>query len=364
MFDSTVIPSYLGAQPRGTDGDSDSQLTNYVLREGEVKRVYGKDHTLNFSKKYTEYEVDVVHRDGTGIATATSYRGVAALSLFGGQADYSKIRYRGSTKTDPDTGVGNGSKVVLLCVSGDQQRAVILGGLDVHEDIDSDHKYKFEFNGLHVEIDSEGQLLVLHRGPTDNDGAVLEQYQGFEGCKLAVDKRANILLSGHNEKQSIRIVNQDPDAPETDQSIYIKADQKFVVESSGTSEHNVKGNVFIDSAEGAINLTSNDGTYIGRATDFMMLGSTYRNAEGTCNQSVGNAATAASGALGAASAALTTAAPLLAVPMVGGILAMPSIILAATQLATAAAQMGVIGTSYAKLEAMADTYLSSKNKND
>ena len=120
----SVIPSYLGAVPWGSTAGSEDQLLNYALREGEVKKLIPPSSSLSFSRTHPEYEILVQHRDGVGITTTTLYRGVAATSLWGSTADYTEATFRVDT-TNKQNEPGNGARVLLLCVSGDQSRAVI-----------------------------------------------------------------------------------------------------------------------------------------------------------------------------------------------------------------------------------------------
>jgi hypothetical protein len=369
FFDNTVIPSFLGAQERGTseyEGAS-GLLTNVALREGEVKKIYPYDHALNISKQHTEYEVNVVHRDGSGVSTTVVYRGVAATSHFGGSADYSHSSYRADSAGSPD--VGTGSRVLVLCVSGDQQRAIILGGLEVRKRKSAhSHVYEFEFNGAKFVVNEEGEVQFTHRGPTNHDGSVKDSYEGFEGSFVKFDKRANITVATpateNHESQFVKLTFADPDHPERNNSVEIQAEKNLNLNSSGDTTHTTKNTYSVEAKEGSIELDSANGTHIGAATDSMLLGDTYRQAEALCNQTNSKAFQAAGAAATAAGGMLTTAAPLNAIPMVGGILALPLLLTAAQALTTLGTQLSIAGTSLNTFENQYDRYLSTKNKND
>ena len=83
----------------------------------------------------------------------------------------------------------------MLCVSGDQQKAVILGGLPADVPTDLDHPYVFEFNGAHLFISDEGEVAFVHKGPTNNDGSVKEDYKEKGGTTVRFDKEGSIILT-------------------------------------------------------------------------------------------------------------------------------------------------------------------------
>lgn len=356
MYDATVIPSYLGATTRGSMEGSEDLLGNFALRYGEVKKIYHKDHELNFSKLHTEYEVEVQHRDGVGITSTTTYRGVAASNLLGGLADKFEVTYRADTKQNTE-GAGNGSKVLLLCISGDQSKAVILGGYSESPHEDTTHHMTLQFNGFRLHVNKDGEAELLFRGATNADGS-RKGDEDADGSYLRFSKDGTVTVSGPGGEQYIKI-------DQTNRKMEIQADTGgWTVSSRQDATINAAQQVAIDAADGYISLTSSDGTIIGLGTDFMILGDTYRQAEGLANQTVSKALAGASTAGIAASAALMTAAGLNAIPMVGGIAAAPFLITAATQLQIHAQALNVASQALNTFENNYDKYLSRNNKND
>lgn len=86
LDDNTVVPSFQGLQPRGAARDT-GNLNNLALRMGEVKDIVYSDDTRSITKKFTEYTVEVQHRDNRAAGTTTLYRGCLVSNLFGGAAD-------------------------------------------------------------------------------------------------------------------------------------------------------------------------------------------------------------------------------------------------------------------------------------
>jgi hypothetical protein len=351
--DNTVVPSYLGYNRRGRQSSGADALVNIALRYGEVKKIHYPDDSLNQSKQVPEYEVEVQHRDGIGIATTTLYRGVVAVNTFGGIGDRTEITYRADTSKATNK-PGNGSKVLLLCVSGDQQRAVILGGLSSVKSTDKTHHYLFEFNGFRFHVNADGECEFRFQGKTDNDG----EAQGSEdasGSFIKLDKEGSVTVSGPGGEQYFKINN-------AAKTVEMRADTEWQVQT-GAIDIKADSDVRIDS-KAAMSLTASDGVQIGLATNAMLLADAYRQAEGLTNQANSKAFITASTAATTAAGAMTTAAGLLAIPMVGGIAAAPFLITAATQMGIIAAALNIAGNSLNSFENGYNDYLSPNNRND
>lgn len=351
--DNSVVPSYLGFAPRGQQSSGADNLTNVTLRYGEVKKIYYPDNALNQSKQVPEYEVEVQHRDGIGIATTTYYRGVVAVNMFGGVGDRTEITYRADDSQNTDK-PGNGSKVLLLCVSGDQQRAVILGGLASAKSTDKTHHYLFEFNGFRLHVNADGEAELRFQGKTNNKGERTGD-ENASGSFIKLDKAGSVIASGPGGEQYFKIDHANG-------LIEMRADTTWNVQTTEI-DFAASGNIRIDSKD-TMSLTATNGVQIGLATNAMLLADVYRQAEGLLNQANSKAFITAATAATAAAAAMTTAAGLNAIPMVGGIAAAPFLVTAATQLGIIAASLNVAGNSLYAFENNYNAYLSQTNRND
>lgn len=94
------------------------------------------------------------------------------------------------------------------------------------------------------------------------------------------------------------------------------------------------------------------------ATEQFLLGTTYRGAEASHHQALGTALDTAIGAATAATTAVATAAPLNAVPVVGGLLSLPSWIILSTQLGVLTGAVAAARASLAAFEAQSLLFLS------
>jgi len=354
-----VIPSYLGIKNMGSSEGADDLLTNYALRYGEVRSIIYPDSEVSISNKEIEYEVEVQHRDGIGVSTSTIYRGVTVSNLFGGVADKLEMTFRADNKKSKD-GFGNGSKVLLLCLSGDQSRAIILGGISSPTQKatkDNGHHLTFEFNGARFLVNNEGEVRFQHRGPTDASGAVLEQYEDYSGGFVSFDKRGNITISQTGGEQYIKLTNRNPDLPDQTQTLEIQGNEKLQARAKQI-EITSTGNMFLESEGEAIQMTADRGVFVGAATDNWIKGTTYRLAESACNQTLSSQFQACAAILSTSSVTLTATAGLNAIPLVGGLLALPGFLALAAQLAALGGSMAAMGAAIQTMEGRAPEYLS------
>ena len=309
LGDGSVVPSFLSARSGGFAQDT-GQLSNTTLRVGEVKEIVYPGEKNN-KTNFIQYTVDVQQVDGSSSATVTSYPGCTLSSIFGGGSDvfHYTLRADKSAKTRNSASVlGVGSKVVLLCINGRTNQALILGGIRDSEakshnkDSKEDgHNLYFEFNGMSFAINKDGEIKLQVKGATDPSGAV---------------------TSAVPQQPTIEILKD--------------------------------GRVYIKSV----------GVYSGDATDATMLGDTYRNSETELHNQLMVDLTALAAQVGAAGAGLTSAAPQMAIPVVGGALAAPFVAASGAALTSAVANITKMVADIATFEAKALTYLSKKNKSD
>jgi hypothetical protein len=369
LGDGTVIPSYFGTRDRGVPEDT-GELTNTSLRVGEVRKIIHPGDEASISKKVIEYIVEVQHRDGNEPGTTSMYAGCTISNLFGGAGDFFRYTLRPDNgKKTGEGGIGVGAKVLLLCVNGSTNRAVIIGGVpDTHVDDSPQgsqgHNLAFEFNGIGVTIDSDGQLQVKFRGKTHVDGSLAADDNGPTTVSIYHD--GTFEVKTRNGLQYIQ-VNQ------SKHSIDIQADESWRLNVSGTANFEaaddmrfISGSNITADIEGDYKFFSNLGAFfinvrgktrissagveIGLATDAMLKGTSFRLAQTTQHATM-------AAALTAAGTALTVAAGLMVVPVVGAMAASVPLAAAATQLVTAAGAISAF-------EAASPTFLSLWNKLD
>lgn len=351
LEDGTVIPHYLGTESIGTTGGSTGIKTNVSLRVGEVKEIVFPTDVKSVSKKWIEYRVEVQHKDGSHPGTVTTYPNCWVVNSFGGAADRCTYTLRADTgagQQSGTTGLGNGSKVLVLCINGDQPNGIIMGGIrdstDVVDKQSDGHHLLWSFNGFNVQIDDTGELEMKFLGATNPDGSPRGDVKsGAPGSTLKFSDDGSITIT--QGQQTIII-----DTP----------GQNIKLSSNG---YNVK----IDGS----------GTKLGNpsALDAIYKGTSHRLLDQTMNTSLLSALGILAGLLGACSiavgtagASISTAAPLLIIPVVGCMLASVPFAAAGVALTSAAAIIGsmvaAVSTMIAAItayEAGAEATLSLQN---
>jgi len=256
--------------------------------------------------------------------------------------------------------LGTGSKVTILCVNGDRQQAVIIGGiLDGQNDPTPDnaaagHHLEFEFNGLSADIADDGSLVVTFNGKTDADGSLDDSAdEDAQGSTIAMTADGNITVSS-------------PDM--MNQVVWDFANNQLTV----TGDQNLNLN-----CNGPINLVGSS-VKIGAGNNAMMLASNYRFNDTLMNQTLFSLATSLASICAAAGASVTTggglvtaASPLLIIPVVGTMLASIPFTAAGAAFTAAGGTLTSAGPVFAAwgaalqaFEAQSSTYLSGKNFND
>src|SRR6266700_1325356 len=191
LEDGSVIPSYL----RGSDSSSQilgSQysVSDWQLRVGEIIQAYDVDDPSNRNGKYIEYDVSVSHSNLGGGFTNITYPRCRVHSLFGGVADF--LRWTPRIDNGGDGQSSLSSKVLLLCPNGNNRFALIIGGYPHPETTRQDTKFDdhdlfFEYNGLNVNINNDGDLTLTHKGATDNSGAIIDSSNGNSYISMTSD---------------------------------------------------------------------------------------------------------------------------------------------------------------------------------
>lgn len=356
MSDGTVIPSYLKAEDRAVDPHLYRNVNSLGFRVGEVKNVIYPGGTGN-SSNFVKYTVEVAYKDGTSPYSSTLYHNCIVSSLFGGFADRFTYTLRSDTnqnKNNNNSNVGVGSKVLLLCVNGNTNNAVILGGLpdikagDIKESKEQGHNLFFEFNGCQFTVNNDGEVQLQFRGATKVDGKLTDTaVPGAEGTFVKVTKDGNLQISTPDENQFLTFNHKD-------KKIEILAQKEWNL--------TVKGSALIQTDEHVT--IKSTGVLVGDATDAWVKGTTYRTAEGISNKILSTQFKALSALMSTAGASILTAAPLNAIPIVGGILALPAFLSAGTTITSMGPMMTAMGAAIDTLEGGSTGYLSKKNFTD
>ena len=323
-----LAPHYLAPQaPARPDSFGD-----YTIKPGEVTDVIYPEDPRSIGKKLVEYAVEVQFLDPqTGTGRARTYRATLANHLAG--SSEREVLVLRADKPDPKTGIGRGSKVVVACLNGEQNAAVILGGLrDTTADDDlglKDQKvvYRRDLNGVVLTVKLDGSASWSLTGPKDLDGETTKEPDRIGSLRMEVDGSTSIGTSTGAE-----------DA----QDDYVR----------------------VDAADRKIKVRAQAGLHVGQASEPFPLFSTYRRAQADLHSRLQIQMTQCQIALTTCSSLLTSAAVSMLIPIVGAILAAPSVSQVGAQLALASQAFLQMSTAIQSFEAQSSRYLSSLNKND
>ena len=186
-------------------------FSNYILRQGEVIKVIYPTSQESVSKTFTEYNVLVAHYEG-GMIGHKIYKNCRIQNPLAGGADQCSWTLRASTKPLKDYKSSDGSRVLILCVEGSYNRAVILGGARDERcggDSEKDgHHFNWNFNGVNFKVNDDGSWELVNTGKDTNlgtlDGSV--DKDGI-GTTVKVEANGNFSVTSAKKKQSITIDN-------------------------------------------------------------------------------------------------------------------------------------------------------------
>lgn len=343
--DGSVVPSFVGITRTASSYDGDA-FDNGFLRVGEVQEVIYPDDDRSRSKKFIEYRV-LVQQRSNGTGNAKMYENCSLWNSLAGLADRLEFTLRADTSANRDkNGLGKGSKVLVMCVNGEANTAVIMGG--VRDEVDTDYKVKglddtkvkdlghhlyFNFNGISFYVNKDGECVLSYNGKTKIDGSTdVGTSKTGSGFKLL--KNGNVRVEDRDGKNAL----------------------------------------VIDHENGKVLIARDKAFEVGDATDKMLLGSTYRDAQNDLHndliRSFGDVRTF----LNTAATQLQIAGNAMAVPVTGAVAAGPNIVSAANMIMQASLRMEQIAQAMKDFEYEkrgttgsledSDRYLSKKNKLD
>ena len=237
-----IIPSFYGTQEMGTASPYDGEaFSNKYLRFGEVKRIVKPSDDDSRTKKFYEYDVLVQHREND-TADGRIYYACLNVNDLCGLSDKIECTLRiddtkeQSDSPDEDLAKGYGSKVLILCLNGSQNEAVILGGMRDDEDSDDEslgHHYTWVFNGTTIKVEDDGSYSITVEGKTRADGQAHEDRVDGGGSSIQVAANGNITIATNGNKQSLVIDNESGTVTVAgDTSLTLKATQISVGENA------------------------------------------------------------------------------------------------------------------------------------
>ena len=293
------------------------------------------------------YMVEVYSRSDTLILPCRQLR------AWGGVYNYEDSVSRGydhpnAAKNQNGTLALAGDLVLVGYIGGNEREGVILGGM-THParqsflDATKGPQYKSEFNGIETHINEDGEWTLTFRGQPTNLQKLKEapnqvlpapEYDKDVGTSfMKWDKTGSFTLSTNDDKlQKLFLDKKNHKSILTTPFCIIKSEKIRLGEEG--------------------------------ASDWLILGSTFRDKQKTMNKKMSIQLALAKSSLSVAKTALQTAGSSMATPIVGAIAAGPQIVAASVAIDLAAQALGEVGTAINDFESGGAThdYLSAITK--
>lgn len=227
------------------------RFENTPLRLGFVIDVYEIDNEKNISKTFPEYVVITKESNPSGGTDYKKYANVISLDKFGGIADFFEYKLRPNLNSVDkkentpsfDFSKQNGSLVIMLCLDGFSEKAIIIGGLPNVLDSKTQRKTNLtkqndlhmegEYNGINWKVNKDGEFTLTFRSPTDNNGKVKsDKYSGTfakidkTGSFEVKDKHNDIRMD--NDKGGISVTTDATQKTSADKNIELTAKSDII----------------------------------------------------------------------------------------------------------------------------------------
>lgn len=180
LDNGTVLPSGLLSQ-QGTAESIAAFNRSYRdtrLKAGIVSKTYDVNDPANQNGLCTEYDVITIEQFENKGSTSILYRNCISTQGFGSIADFLEFNLRAKTTQlapgSPTFGNQDGSIVLIQCLDGIGNKAVVVGNL-IHPDrttkIQSvDPQLAGSYNGINFAINPDGSFSIIFNGKTNNKG--------------------------------------------------------------------------------------------------------------------------------------------------------------------------------------------------
>ena len=199
-----VLPSSLLTEQTKEQVDFGKKIFgNNTLKMGVVVTVIEPESDDNISKMGTEYHVMAIEQDGRQGINSSIYKNCLPMDSFGGIADFfqfkrrtpkdsKKVQDKASTKDQ------EGSIVLLLCLDGNAEKAVIIGQMQnpsrkVNLNEEAGHSGEGEFNGIRYAVDKDGAFTMTFKGATDDDGKPNDA--SVAGSQFKIEKDGSVEIN-------------------------------------------------------------------------------------------------------------------------------------------------------------------------
>jgi phage gp45-like len=287
MNNSFVPPSGLLSQISTSKISAFSKnMNNNSLRLGVIVKVHDIEDESNLSKVLPEYDVITTEQNKDMGQSFVTYTNCIAADSLGGIADFFEFKRRPSEKEDFkqtfDVNKHDGSMVLLLCLDGYTDKAIIISAItNVQRKTtltkDNELHLEGEYNGLNWKVDKEGALTVTFRSATDSKGVPQDEQSG--GTFVKMDKEGSIELNTNLKEKDVTSVKLDKAKKDitvtAGQSISQTAQKDIKMAAEGELSGSAKGSLsFV--TEGAAKISAKSGLTLDGSSQVDIKGDTTK----------------------------------------------------------------------------------------
>jgi hypothetical protein len=151
--------------------------------------------------------------------------------------------------------------VILLCLDGKSEKAIILGGLhhpDRSAKLDKDTSMAGEINGVQVSVKADGSANLTFRGATDNNGKPKDSSQGDTTIDIEKDGSFQVKNKGVTQRAQkdgeYSVSSEGGQAYSAKKSISMTTDDKVSINAKGDANLSMQ-NLLI-SAQGSATMSA------------------------------------------------------------------------------------------------------------
>jgi hypothetical protein len=210
LRNGTIMPhGLLSVDPNRHAAGFNQIYANYPIRAGIVIQRYEVDDKRNISKLCMEYDVMVIEQHANEGVVPTLYSNCVSSDGLGGVGDFFEKKFRKQKKVRGkskglDFSSQDGAIVLLLCLDGNSNKAIIIGGLK-HPDrktklTGKDEILAAEYNGVAIAINEDGSTSLTFKGATNNDGSPKDAAQGDTSIGIEKDGSLQIKNKGVTQR--------------------------------------------------------------------------------------------------------------------------------------------------------------------
>jgi hypothetical protein len=243
LADGTVISSHLDFGGQTTAGEI--YRANFSIKAGTIFDIHYPEQATNLSKRFVEYDVRVVESRHDGSVSTVVYQRCLVSDKFGSSNNFEHFTLQAASEKEGEL-YKNGAQVLVMALNGNANsgNAIIVGGVSAQYGTDPKKDdgqfYEWQFNGINVKVDKDGQYSLTFNSVIGPDGKKADDKAA--GTQLMIYKDGRMKIAD-NEGQSWEIdrVNKKSTWGNGNDSIVIdKKNKKINIISSGDMAEDIK----------------------------------------------------------------------------------------------------------------------------